>query len=115
MYWEKKNCPSMWHGQYTGHTWTNKDLWIWHVFFGLPGSLNDINVLHHSHLFAKLAEGEASEVNYTINKNNYTMGYYLAYEIYPQWATFVKPIRRPRDNKAKYFTEAQAASRKDVE
>jgi hypothetical protein len=110
----------MWHGQYIGHTWTNKvvaskDLWIWHVFFGLPGSLNDINVLHHSHLFAKLAEGEAWEVNYTINKNNYTMVYYLADEIYPQWATFVKPIRRPRDNKAKYFTEAQAAGRKDVE
>jgi hypothetical protein len=43
------------------------------------------------------------------------MGYYLADGIYPQWVTFVKPIRRPRDNKAKYFSAAQAAIRKDVE
>jgi hypothetical protein len=63
----------------------------------------------------KLAEGEALEVNYTINGYNYTMGYYLAHGIYPQWATFVKTIRRPRDNKAKYFTAAQEAIRKDVE
>jgi hypothetical protein len=43
------------------------------------------------------------------------MGYYLADGIYPQWATLVKLIRRPRDNKAKCFTVAQAAIRKDVE
>ena len=23
----------------------SKDLWIWHAFFGMPGSHNDINVL----------------------------------------------------------------------
>jgi hypothetical protein len=43
------------------------------------------------------------------------MGHYLADGIYPQWATFVKPIRRTRENKAKYFTVAQVAVRKDVE
>jgi hypothetical protein len=32
----------------------SEDLWIMHYFFGLPGSLNDINVCHQSHLFAKL-------------------------------------------------------------
>jgi hypothetical protein len=31
------------------------DLWIWHTFFGLPGSHNDINVLEHSSLFTELA------------------------------------------------------------
>ncbi len=93
MHWEWKNCPSAWHGQYTGHTHeptiileavASKNIWIWHAFFGLLGSLNDINVLHRSHLFAKLAEGQAPEVNYTINGHNYTMGYYLADRIYPQ-------------------------------
>lgn len=24
------------------------ELWIWHMFFGMPVSLNDINVLDHS-------------------------------------------------------------------
>jgi hypothetical protein len=27
------------------------------LFFGLPGSLNEINALHRSYLFAKLASG----------------------------------------------------------
>jgi hypothetical protein len=82
MHWEWKNCPSTWHGQYTGHAHeptiileaaASKDLWILHAFFRLQGSLNDINVLHCSLLFAKLAEGEAPEVNYTINDHNYRM------------------------------------------
>jgi hypothetical protein len=33
------------------------DLWIWHAYFGLPGSCNDINVLERElglHLFPKL-------------------------------------------------------------
>ena len=124
MHWQWKNCPVAWHGQYTGHkreptiileAVASKDLWIWHAFFGLPGSLNDINVLHRSHLFSKLAEGEAPQVNFTINDHNYTMGYYLANGIYPKWATFVKTITNPHGNKRKYFAEAQEAVRKDVE
>ena len=42
-------------------------------FFCLPGSHNDINVLHRSPLFAKLAKGEAPQVNYSINGHDYTM------------------------------------------
>jgi hypothetical protein len=41
--------------------------------FGLPGSFNDINVLHRSPLFSKLANGEALKVNYNINGHDYTM------------------------------------------
>ena len=81
----------------------------------MPGSHNDINVLHRSPLFAKLAEGRAPEVNYTINGHDYTMGYYLADGIYPSWATLVKSISQPMGNKNKYFAKAQEAARKDVE
>ena len=124
MHWEWKNCPTAWQGQYTGHVHkptiileavASQDLWIWHAFFGLPGSHNDINVLHRSHLFAKLAEGEAPQVNYIINGHSYTMGYYLADGIYPKWATFVKSMKSPLGNKNKYFCQAQEAVRKDVE
>ena len=61
---------------------TSQDLWIWHTFFGMPGSLNYINVLDRSPVFVALAEGRAPPVNYTINEHEYAMGYYLAYEIY---------------------------------
>jgi len=93
----------------------SKDLWIWHVFFGLPGSNNDINVLQRSPMFAKLAEGEAPEVNYSINGHHYTMGYYLADGIYPECAIFVKTIPSPQGTKKKYFAQRQEGARKDVE
>jgi hypothetical protein len=69
------------------------------VFFGLPGSLSDINVLHRSHLFAKLASGEAPAYNYKLNDHDYTIGYYLADGIYPSWGTFVKTIPRTKTKK----------------
>ncbi|XP_047059099.1 uncharacterized protein LOC124665759 [Lolium rigidum] len=61
------------------------------------------------------AEGEAPEVNYTVNGHQYTMGYYLADGIYPKWATFVKTIPSPPTRKKKHFSQRQEAARKDVE
>jgi hypothetical protein len=124
MHWAWKNCPKKWHGMFKGHVKeptmiseavASQDFWILHSFFGLPGSNNDLNVLQRSHVFAKLAEGEAPEVNYTVNGHQYTMGYYLADGIYPKWATFVKTIPSPPTRKKKHFSQRQEAARKDVE
>ena len=124
MYWKWKNCPSAWKGQYTGHireattileAMASYDLWIWHAFFGLLGSHNDINVLERSSIFAELAQGRAPQVNYSINGNDYSMGYYLADGIYPSWATFVKTIPAPQGNKRQLFAHKQEEARKDVE
>ena len=120
MHWAWKNCPVALQGPYKGHVEkptiileavVSNDLWIWLAFFGMPGSHNDINVLHRSHLFAKLAEGTAPEVNYTINGHDYTMGYYLADGIYPSWATFVKSISQPMGNKKKIFRQSTGSSK----
>ena len=92
MHWKWKNCPTAWQGMYTGHCHeptiileavASQDLWIWHAFFGLPSSLNDINVLDRSPIFTLLANGHAPPVNYIINGREYRMRYYLADGIYP--------------------------------
>ncbi|XP_052173306.1 uncharacterized protein LOC127788748 [Diospyros lotus] len=124
MHWKWKNCPTAWQGMYTGHCHeptiileavASQDLWIWHAFFGLPGSLNDINVLDRSPIFSLLANGHAPPVNYTINGHEYTMVYYLTDGIYPNWSTFVKTIPCPQGLKKKHFAKGQESARKDVE
>ncbi|XP_061968316.1 uncharacterized protein LOC133691726 [Populus nigra] len=93
----------------------SQDLWIWHAFFGMSGSLNDTNVFDRSPIFAALAEGRTVPVNYTINGHEYIMRYYLADEIYPNWSTFVKTIPIPLGAKRKYFASKQESARKDVQ
>ncbi|KAB1199633.1 hypothetical protein CJ030_MR0G018646 [Morella rubra] len=124
MHWTWKNCPTSWKGMYCDYKCeatiileavASYDLWIWHAFFGLPGSNNDINVLEKSFMFTELAQGCAPRVNYSINGHDYTMGYYLVDGIYPQWSTFVKTISAPIGAKKKHFAAAQAFTRKDVE
>ena len=108
MHWKWKNCPTAWAGQYAGRSGSptiileavaDYDLWIWHAYFGLLGSNNDINVLEASHLFTNLAEGIAPPVHYVIQGKEYNMGYYLADGIYPKWSTLVQSINDPRGPK----------------
>ena len=113
-----------WKGIYTGHIHelsvileavASHDLRIWHAFFGLPGSHNDINVLDRSSIFSELIKGCAPTVNYLINGNDYTMRYFLIDGIYPKWLTFMKTIPSPQEEKRKCFAELQESTMKDVE
>jgi hypothetical protein len=124
MYWEWRNCPSSWKGMFTGggkhptmilEAVASYDLWIWHAYFGMPGSYNDINVLHRSNLFERHLSGDTPLVLFTVNGHTYNMGYYLADEIYPDWPAFVKTIRNPYDVRTQHFATIQESARKDIE
>ncbi|KAK1601448.1 hypothetical protein QYE76_048237 [Lolium multiflorum] len=124
MHWEWKNCPFGWQSQYNRHVEgqnvileavISQDLWIWHSFFGMASSNNDINVLHRSPIFNRLMQCKAPRVSYEVNGNAYDKPYYLADGIYPDWATLVKSVCNPNSEKTGRFAKRQEACRKDVE
>uniref|UniRef100_A0A0D3ACF4 No apical meristem-associated C-terminal domain-containing protein n=1 Tax=Brassica oleracea var. oleracea TaxID=109376 RepID=A0A0D3ACF4_BRAOL len=77
MHWEWKNCPTAWKGQYSRGSGkptivleavTSYDLWIWHAFFGPPGTLNDINVLDRPPVFDDIINGQTPQDKVKIGK-----------------------------------------------
>ena len=124
-HWDWRNCPTAWRGMYTGghhgvpslvlEAVASADLWIWHAYFGVAGSNNDINVLDQSPIFEDMLRGKAPEAPFHVNGHQYQYGYYLTDGIYPPYATLIqgKPLgHRPMDE---IFTKRQTSARKDVE
>ena len=60
------------------------DTWIWHAFFGIPSTTNDIAIVNRSPLFKELYAGTALRCEYMVNNNKYDMGSYLTEGIYPK-------------------------------
>jgi hypothetical protein len=124
MHWEWKNCPVAWQGDFGDRNGkksiileaiASEDLHIWHAFFGLPGSNNDLNVLVRSPLVENLLTSEVRDRRFTINSCEYDRYYLLTDRIYPKWSIFVQSIHLAPDEKRAYFSERQEAVRKDVE
>uniref|UniRef100_A0A0D3CU28 DDE Tnp4 domain-containing protein n=1 Tax=Brassica oleracea var. oleracea TaxID=109376 RepID=A0A0D3CU28_BRAOL len=124
MHWEWKNCPTAWKEQYSRGSGkptivlkavASYDLWIWHAFFGPPGTLNDINVLDRSPVFDDIIKGQAPQMTYSVNGREYHLAYYLTDVIYPKLATFIQSISLPQGPKAVLFAQRQEAVRKNVE
>ncbi|CAL2276573.1 unnamed protein product [Prunus armeniaca] len=91
------------------------DTWVWHAFFEVAGSQNDLNVLGQSPVFNDVLRREAPKITYEVNNTVYQTGYYLADGIYPRWTTFMKSLSHPRTQKQKLFAKYQEGYRKDVE
>jgi hypothetical protein len=58
------------------------NLWIWHAFFGCPGTLNDINVLNRSPVFDDVEREKAPSVNLFVNQRPYNMAYFMQNPIF---------------------------------
>jgi hypothetical protein len=124
MHYEWKNCPVAWQGDFGDRSGNksiileavaNSSLHIWHVFFGLPGSNNDLNVLDRSPLVHNMLTSEAIDFHFVVNGCEYNRYYLLTDGIYPPWSCFVQTIHEATDEKRKHFSSRQEAMRKDVE
>ncbi|GJS71270.1 ALP1-like protein [Tanacetum coccineum] len=126
--WSWAQCPAAYHDQFCKgdsgsepfillEAVASQDLWIWHAFFGVAGSNNDINVLRQSLVLNDLKVGKAQEVPFVANDVNYKWGYYLTDRIYPEWVVLIKSISQPDSNDTKRirYKQAHEALRKDVE
>jgi Plant transposon protein len=115
--WRWKNCPKAWSGQLTGkervptltiEAVADDRLWIWHLFFGMPGSANDISVLDSSPLMNSILEEKYPlRVEYTIANEKRTNLYFLADGIYPRWHIFMNSNSVPRTVKENAYNAAQ--------
>lgn len=122
-HWEWKNCPNAWAAQFKGkkgkgcvaEMCCGRDLWIWHLFCGNPGSLNDINVLQRSPLLRQIYNANIPQVEYEINGKSYSCPYWLADGIYPELSIFVTGFSVPNNPVDKNFTHWQESIRKDIE
>ena len=124
MYYDWKLCPVAWQGDYGNKDGNrsiilkavvDKSLHIWHVFFGLPGTNNDLNVLDRSPLVHNMLTGQARDMDFVVNGVLYNRYYLLADGIYPPWSCFVQTIHEPDSEKQSYYAQQQESAHKDVE
>jgi len=125
-HWEWHQCPTGMAGAYQSRKGKrgivveavcHEDLWVWHLFVGAPGSLNDINVMHQSPLYLDVTGGRwpPRGTPFTINGRTRTLPYYLVDGIYPRYAFLMSPHPKPSIEEQTTFNRLQEAIRRDVE
>ena len=124
-YWEWKNCPVAWAGQFKGkekkptivlEAISDGEFWIWNCFLGSPGSLNDLNVLDHSKTIWEIVAGcFPPEVKLKMNGKEYCLPYYLVDRIYPSWRLFIKTITEADSDEEALLAKLQEAVRNYVD
>ena len=111
VHFEWDMCPSAFHGQHRNkdkeitnilEAIATHDTWIWHAFFGMPGSCNDLNVLDNSPFIANLMRGDfVGKHEYVLKGTMRDWIYILTDGIYPPWAYFQKGFSQPMTDKQK--------------
>ena len=120
------NCPSELKGQYQGRnkipmialeSACDYNLWIWHYFFGAPGSLNDINVWEQSPLLHDMTHGRIQDLDFDfeINGKTFHQLYWLVDGIYPRLSRFLKSIANPTLRIDREYARWQEGKRKTIE
>eukprot|EP00170_Pyropia_yezoensis_P006476 contig_26434_g6497 len=125
-HWEWRNCPKGMAGIHQNRkakrsiimeTVCDEDLWIWHLFVGCPGSMNDLNVMYQSPLYHDVTSGAwpPRDKPFTVNGRTRTLLCYLVDGIYPHYPCFICAYPNTDTPKKKVFNRLQEAIRKDAE
>lgn len=86
---------------------------IWHPYFCLAASENDVGFLYKSNIFSLMLDGPSPPCNFVLNE--YEMGYFLCDRVYLRRSTPMKAIHKKEMALAeKLFTESQKVAHKDV-
>jgi len=123
-HWVWKMCPVAFHGQYQGkskkrsivmETVADKDLYLWHFYIGLPGTINQLNTMAFSPFFNSITFGSfLPPIPYTVNGVERTLPYVLCDGIYPKWAVLVNTSDGERERE-KYSSSFQEGKLTDAE
>jgi len=106
-HWELSSCPKARAGTYQGRDGRrsivmeaicDEETWIYHIFAGSPGSLNDINVLYQSPMNMDVVTRKwpPRGFSFPVNGSTCTLLYFLVDGIYPRFAFFVAPYPNPQ-------------------
>ena len=94
---------------------------VFGIFFGEPGSLNDLNILEKSTIVRSILNGMMElhlpqELRYSINGTVHNYLYFLVDGIYPKWPIFVSTVSDAiPGSEDKMFATYQETVRKDIE
>lgn len=111
-----KNCPKALAGMYKGKEMKpticleavgSGDLYIWFMFFGMPGSCNDINVIDRSPFVESVINGDIPCPPWKLGDTERKWCYVLTDGIYPSYKIFVKTINAPVGPKQQLFAHIQ--------
>jgi hypothetical protein len=124
MHWSWKNCLIVWASQFQNKDKKRKlileaiidqTLWIWHSFFGMLGSNNNINILDRSLIANDMIRGLFHDLGFIVNGKEYPCYHLLADGIYPPLSCFVQANHQPGNKKRAHFRKMQEVVQKDVE
>lgn len=90
------------------------DLWVWSLKFGLPGAMNDLNILELSDHFTRVLGGvfPPTTPSYRVNNEPFSWFYYLTDGMYPNWRIFIQSMMASENEKQRQFSAAQEGVRK---
>lgn len=123
-HWQWKNCPIAWQGMYqdrnhkrsiVAEAIAGHDMYFYQAYVGLPGSLNDINIMGQSTMQSNYMESGAIDMKYTVAGEVFQGAYFLADGIYPDFPYLMKTVAEPITREEKLFAKVQEGCRKDVE